>query len=228
MKYSWLHKEGRDRLLVFCNGWGMDPRPFLVLAASAYDVLNLYDFRNVRECGAPLDLLAEYDERLLLGWSMGVWAGQQLFAGHEQLFTRTIAVNGTLCPVDDRYGIPRKLFAGTMEGWSESARHRFYRRLCGEREVEERFLQNQPLRSLADQQDELAYYLETAGHLERERSIYREVVISAKDRIVPTAHQLAYWGEAGVVRLAGGHFPFYCWDCWDDLLKHVHDERKAR
>lgn len=226
MKYGWLHNDGRDRVVVFCNGWGMDPRPFRPLGTRKYDVLNLYDFRETDAAEKLPDLLAGYDEYTLLGWSMGVWAGQRLFADRRISFTRTIAVNGTLCPVDDRYGIPRDLFAGTMAGWSELARCKFYHRLCGGRDIEQRFLENQPERSLAGQQEELAYYLDVAGCIGVEKSIYREIVVSDKDRIVPTEHQLAYWGHDKVVRVAGSHFPFYRWTCWDDLLAGINGCRE--
>lgn len=221
MQYSWLHNTKRDRLLVFLNGWGMDAQPFKSLGTRQYDVLNVYDFRNMDETDHLFALIAGYSEYILLAWSMGVWAGQRIFAGRDALFARTIAINGTLCPVDDRYGIPRDLFIGTMDGWSDLSRRKFYHRLCGSHEVEARFLENQPDRDFSDQQDELAFYLEFEDCMDRDVSIYREIVVSDRDRIVPTAHQLAYWGADRVVSLEGGHFPFYCRDCWDDLLEYV-------
>lgn len=220
MRNTWLHgKTARRRrhLLVFCNGWGMDGRPFRLLGTRDYDVLHLYDFRDFEGAKRVLDLAAGYDRRVLLGWSMGVWAGQRLFAHRPQSFTATIAVNGTLCPIDETRGIPRKLFAGTLENWSELTRRKFYHRLCGGGAVEDCFLKSSPARSLADQRQELAVYLETADCLGREQSIYRLAIVSDRDRIVPTANQLAFWGPE-VRMLAGSHFPFYRWSCWDDLL----------
>ncbi len=216
MKSCWQHRANREKLLVFCNGWGMDERPFLPLASRDLDVLHCYDFRQI-DIDAVLPEIGAYRERVLLSWSMGVWGGQQIFGESSEQFDRTIAVNGTLCPVDDRFGIPRNLFAGTLEGWSQITRQKFYRRLCGNGEIERRFLQHQPARSLADQRQELAYYLDAADCGKREQSIYREVVVAEKDRIVPTANQLAFWGERATM-LADSHFPFYRWHCWDDLL----------
>lgn len=228
MNYCWLHKENRNRLIVFCNGWGMDGQPFRPLESHEYDVLNLYDFRNL-ECNKELDtLLAGYGEYILIGWSMGVWAGQKIFAESSYQFTRTIAINGTLCPIDDHYGIPRELFVGTMKGWSDLARCKFYHRLCGSMEIEHCFLANQPDRSLTDQQDELAYYLDAACCMKREESMYSEVIVSDRDRIVPTAHQLEFWGKEVAVQLAGSHFPFYHFSRWDDLLNCIHNSSQYR
>lgn len=228
MRYRWLHQHGRDRVIVFCNGWGMDAGPFTPLHARAFDVVNLYDFREPDQAGLPSEIFTDYGDCILVGWSMGVWVGQRLFGHCQQRFSRTIAINGTLCPLSDRYGIPRELFAGTRDAWSDLSRRKFYHRLCGSREVEHRFLEHQPERTLLDQQDELAYYLEAGDCLEKKESIYREVAVSDNDRIVPTANQLAFWGNERVVRLTGSHFPFYRWPAWDDLLDSLQGASNTR
>lgn len=199
----------------------MDAHPFLPLASREYDVLHLFDFCELSAIAPVLAEIEPYSERILLSWSMGVWGGQQLFADHPHLFARTIAINGTLCPVDDQHGIPRELFAGTMRGWSEASRRKFFRRLTGGGAIEQQFLQHQPNRLLADQQRELACYLSAVDCIARERSIYQEVFISEHDKIMPTANQLSYWGESGAM-LGGGHFPFYRWQSWDQLLADIH------
>ncbi len=221
MKTSWLHRKGRDRLLVFCSGWGMDPEPFRELASSERDVLMFYDYRGMDTFSGAAAEIDGYSERILLGWSMGVWCGQRLFGDMNHLFSRSVAVNGTLCPVDDTFGIPRQLFAGTMHRWSPQTRDRFYHRMCRDPEVLKRFLARQPVRGLGDQQAELAYFLKTVDCVNPDHSIYREILITEGDRIVPTAHQLAYWGRARVTMMAGSHFPFYRWNSWDELLERI-------
>ncbi len=221
MKSEWLHKGQGDTLIVFCNGWGMDSHPFSVVSAEKYDVLNLYDFRGYEDLTSVLQVMSRYNERILLSWSMGVWAGQLMFSTYTDLFSRRIAMNGTLCPIHDDLGIPRELFAGTMQTWSDISRSKFYYRVCGNRQIHARFCDHQPQRSLADQQQELGYYLQAADCIQRDKSIYTEVIISDNDRIVPTAHQLAFWGEDNVTFIAGAHFLFYNWECWDDILAAV-------
>lgn len=199
----------------------MDFHPFVPLGSRDYDILHICDFSELSARNEVLTDIDPYSERILLSWSMGVWGGQRLFAGYAHLFARTIAVNGTLCPVDNHYGIPRELFAGTLSGWSELSRRKFYRRLTGGGAIEQKFLQYQPKRSLTDQQRELAYYLSDADCISRTQSIYREVLISDTDRIVPTVNQLSYWGKKNVQHV-GGHFPFYSWNDWDHLLSDIH------
>lgn len=199
----------------------MDPHPFKLLGSRDYDILHIYDFSELSTIDGVLADINSYSERILISWSMGVWGGQHLFDGLGHLFARSIAINGTLCPVDDQYGIPRELFAGTMGGWSELSRRKFYRRLTGGGTIEKKFLKYQPMRSITDQKRELAFYLSDADCIARNQSIYREVLISDRDRIVPTVNQLSYWGK-DIVMHAGGHFPFYDWNSWDHLLSDIH------
>ncbi|MFV0435891.1 MAG: pimeloyl-ACP methyl esterase BioG family protein [Desulfopila sp.] len=151
MIVHWQYRANRRKLLIFCNGWGMDELPFTALASDAYDVVLLGDFRQMPPAAQILAEVASYAELTLVAWSMGVWAGQRLFAGEGNRFARTIAINGTLCPVSDRFGIPGELFVGTLSGWSELARKKFYHRLTADRDTEKEFLVRQPRRTLIDQ-----------------------------------------------------------------------------
>lgn len=96
MQASWLHKSDRDRLVIFCNGWGMDRFPLESLGSSEYDVLMLHDYRDLD--GAPdlAKIAGDYRQLVLIGWSMGVWVGQKLFADKKHLLHRSLAINGTL------------------------------------------------------------------------------------------------------------------------------------
>lgn len=223
MKYSWLAQSERKRLLLFCNGWGMDETPFLKLATTGMDVLVLSDFRAIdRQDGAAIlasiRKTGQYDEIVLLAWSMGVWAAHQLFTGHENRFHRRIAVNGTLCPISDNYGIVKKLFTATAENWSKTSRFKFYRRMCADKYVLAEFLNNQPTRTLVDQQQELNWYLEHVGCHVAARDFFTEIWVSADDRIMTTENQLNFWGST-VHLLQGGHFPFYQAGSWCQLVE---------
>jgi len=218
MKSSWLHKGKHKKLIVFCNGWGMDGCPFLGLKCAAYDVCMFYDYRRIIE-QLPIDIaFHRYEQVHLVSWSMGVWVGQKLFAEKQHLFNRTIAINGTLCPIDDRFGIPVQVYDGTLAGFSEAARLKFYRRMCREKRGIKRFLAQQPQRSVQDQAEELVVLREIVDCLDSEESIYREVLVSEQDFIVPTANQLNFWRQGLITRLTGYHFPFYLWQSWDQLL----------
>jgi pimeloyl-[acyl-carrier protein] methyl ester esterase len=219
MKTLWLHKHNRERLLVFCNGWGMDARPFAPLQAHAYDVLMCYDYTDLEVDLDMIALIGSYAEAHLLGWSMGVWAGQCLFAAAAGQFQRKIAINGTLCPIHDRFGIPVEIFSSTLEHFNISARLKFYRRMCRERGILETFLANQPERKIDEQRAELEHLLQTTDCLSAAASIYTDILIANRDYILPTANQRRFWQQKKVHLVDGCHFLFYGWNSWDDILR---------
>lgn len=222
MKSCWLHRSGRPNLILFCNGWGMDQYPFQPLGSMSQDVLMLYDYTDIPS--EPQDIIRSmdgYHSITLVAWSMGVAYAQKLFANCSSLFTKTIAVNGTLCPINDHCGIPVKVFAATRDDFSERARLKFYRRMCRDKLLLKVFLGNQPRRSVQSQQAELAaIYLDSVCETE-EISIYSNVVISQNDYIMPTLNQLNFWKNSPTHLLSGAHFPFYLWESWDDLLQFI-------
>jgi len=218
MEASWLHKDDRNKLIVFCNGWGMDGTPFRSLTSSQYDVYMLYDYRMLPSHLDLQGIIEPYAHVMLVSWSMGVWVGQKLFGRQGQIFHRTIAINGTLCPIDDRYGIPTRIFNATLAEYNSRARRKFYQRMCREKKTFTQFLSNQPQRTLEDQAEELAALQSIVTCLPVEKSIYNEIIISENDMIVPSINQYNYWQGRRVMVLRGFHFPFYSVQSWDHLL----------
>jgi len=129
-----MHRHSRQALIVFCNGWGMDDRPFRHLEADRCDVLMLWDYRQMTPVPDIVALAGQYAEIYLVGWSMGVWAGQRMFSPVREHFQAAIAVNGTLCPIHDRFGIPEATIAGTLRNFSEVSRDKLYLRMCRDRQ----------------------------------------------------------------------------------------------
>lgn len=218
MKSKWLHKKKASGLIIFCNGWGMDEYPVRFLESDQYDVLMLYDYSSIVPDTDFQQLFVGYSSVVLVSWSMGVWAGQQLFAGCRDGFSTTIAINGTLCPIDDQYGIPEKTVRSTLENLDEKGRLKFYSRMFRDRELYGDFLNQQPRRSVADQKNELAALLETVVCKVEEDPIYTTAIVSSRDLIMPTKNQLRFWPEKRVTRVDGSHFLFYSYDSWDDLI----------
>jgi hypothetical protein len=222
MKGSWLHRTGKDKLIIFCNGWGMDGKPFQPLASSENDVYMLYDYRDLIPQQPLEDIIHGYRQTSLIGWSMGVWVAQKLFADPADLFHRTIAINGTLCPVNDSSGIPVKIFAETLIGFNESTRMKFYRRMCREKTNLKIFLMNQPQRLPTEQRNELAALQRKVDCIAAEQSIYQEIIVAEYDWVVPSANQKRFWSERKITEIAGFHFLFYLWPSWDQVL-HLTD-----
>lgn len=218
MQGSWLHRAGREKLIIFCNGWGMDGTPFQLLTSSEYDVYMLYNYVDLIPSQPIKDIVHGYRQVSLVSWSMGVWVGQKLFSDSVDLLHRSIAINGTLCPIDDSLGIPEKIFAETLEGFDETTRMKFYRRMCREKTALKMFLARQPLRSPGDQCRELAALQRGIDCVSADLSIYQKVIIADCDLIVPSANQRQFWLGKETTEIPGFHFPFYLWPSWDQLL----------
>ena len=224
MKVHWIGSETSAELLIFCNGWGMDHHPFLRLNSTATDVAICYDYRSLKIPRSVTSALRSYQTINLVGWSMGVWTGQYLFSGYKDIFATTCAINGTLNPIDDQFGIPVELFEQTLATYSDETRDRFYRRMCKETGIYELFSQNPPRRTAEDQKEELLALKEYVNRKDLQHGFYKRVMISTRDRIVPTSNQKTFWYRCKPIELTGCHFPFARWDSWRDLLQTVEND----
>ena len=216
----WLFNNSHEKLIIFCNGWGMDHNPVSPLESGGYDVLCLSDYSNLELPFDPDTLGASYQSINLLSWSFGVWAAQHIFGDRTDAFDRCVAINGTLRPIDDRYGIPHQFFKATLDNFSESVRDRFYRRMCRPDPILEFFLDHQPERSLAGQQAELEIMAKLVGSYPAELSLYDTAIVSFRDMIVPTAHQRSFWqNRCPVIGIDGCHYPFAGFNSWSEILE---------
>lgn len=221
MKSRWLHHRGREQLILFCNGWGMDEMPVKPLVSHEWDVLMFCNYTDLVPDVDLGSLFTVYKDIVLISWSMGVWAGQQLFAAHQAELSASLAINGTLCPIHDRFGIPENVVRSTLSHFDEKGRLKFYHRMCRDRELYRIFLAKQPQRSLADQKRELTTLLEIAHCDLGDTPIYHRALIADHDFIMPTANQLNYWSEKKIRRVDAYHFLFYAYQSWDELVREA-------
>lgn len=212
MKALW-RRNGHQNLLVFCNGWGMDAGvvEHLTFAGDLLILSDFTDFTLPPDCETAIK---GYARRSLICWSMGVWMAARLMKNID--YERKVAVNGTLKPVDDNFGIPEVLFHGTLEKFDEKNRLAFYRRMCGSQDILKAFLLQAPVRELEDQRQELAFYW--THRRDEAENFYDLAVVARKDRIMPTVNQLRFWQGTPVHEMKGGHYPFFSFSCWEELL----------
>ncbi len=188
MKTLFLRRDGHARLLIYFHGWSMDetvldPASF----PDGFDVLVGFDYRDLTALPAEV---GDYAERLLVAWSLGVWAAARCrerfgFPG----LRRAIAVNGTLRPVSAEFGIDPAVFAGTAAHWLDpAARHNFHRRTGGGPE---------PRRDPGEQRDELLALEAMIAGTPAPRDCYDLALIGRRDRIFPAARQQLFWGAKG-------------------------------
>lgn len=223
MKTTFLHHQaGRDRLLIFFNGWGMDNALFQWWRGGDCDVLCAWDYTAL----TPLPDLAGYREIRLVAWSLGVWAAA---ASTMPVLAHATAVNGSLRPIDELFGIRPDIFQGTIDNWlDEQARERFRQRVAGPaakaRAVEEPAAAAAAAlergRQALAQRDELQALHKHISGRPAPANIYDLAVIGGRDRIFPPGALRRFWASAGV-RVsewpAAPHYPFADVQSWQEL-----------
>ncbi|ANT65938.1 DUF452 family protein [Prosthecochloris sp. CIB 2401] len=225
MRTEWLLHSARRRVVVFFNGWGMDHGIARHLLANTpegfgYDLLSCYDYGDPRLAPDTLTELGQYDERIVVAWSLGVWAAA--LSGIEGV-SRSLAINGTLTPLDRKQGIRPDIFQATLDGWSEKGRERFNRRICGSNESLELLQQMGVQRDIADQKRELEAIFSTLSHSTSATGYaswgFSRAVVGDRDMIFTPAAQEAAWQGVPVSVVSGmPHMPFAVMKGWQEVL----------
>ncbi len=197
MKVEKIIDEHRPRLLLFFCGWSASPLLFRHIAIEDdSDVWIVYDYRD---WNFPADI-SPYKEVRTIAWSLGVWVATYLCATWENVRWGTrIAINGTPLPIDDKEGIPKAIFKGTLEHLSAEGMLRFVRRMCGSREVLSIY-ESVPPRPLEVIREELQWlYTEICAYKEEKGCFtWTKAWISTADRIFPFENQRNAWKSLGV------------------------------
>ena len=203
MKYKWLNKENNQKLIIFFNGWGMDESVVKHLMTEDYDILMFYDY-NTLEIDFDFKTLNVYQEKYLVAWSMGVMTATLFDIG----YVSKTAVNGTLKPIDDEYGIPKRIYNLTLRGFSPKGAERFIKNM---------FKENCDLPVINREFENQKSELEALTHYKaNEKFGYDRIILSTEDKIIPTKNQAAFWGIEPNTK--GGHAPFNNYKKWSELL----------
>lgn len=215
--------EASDRLILYFNGWAMTPEAVEHLALPrGWDLLIVWDYRSP---DLAIDL-TPYREIHLVAWSMGVWAADRFYTtrGKTLPIVQAIAVCGTGYPMDDRWGIPRVIFEGTLNGLNEANRTRFNRRMCGGKTYRHLFdaLQRRSTEEIREELELVYDHEQHEGHTcpKAESAPWTLALVGREDKIVPSHNQEAYWAGQGVPMRIGetsAHYMLGEYSAWEDL-----------
>ena len=216
MRIEWINKKDDNRVVVFFNGWGMDAAAVAHMTAEC-DLLMCYDYRRLEEAEFPS--LIAYREVIIVAWSMGVWAAANSIQRLDVHPIRWIALNGTEHPVDDRWGIPARIYGLTEKGMNEQGRAKFMQRMFGSREEAERFCTGIFVRTLEDVREELSRIRIQSAELTNELT-WDVAYVSEGDVIFPPVNQRVWWDKQGipVKTFPGGHYPFAHFRRWEEII----------
>lgn len=206
MEYEWINRAGNKDLILFFNGWGMEDTVVEHLDAENYDVVMFYDYNNL-ETDFNFKL-QEYKEINLVAWSMGVLTAA-IVLKNVPLHSKT-ALNGTLKPIDLKYGINPKIYDLTIKKFNSESRKIFIQNMF-EEPVPEKFMQG--TRTSENLKNELIALKSYSADKEFK---YDKIYISNNDKIIPSKSQINYWKTEA--NLSGGHYPFNSFSKWSELL----------
>ena len=219
MKNCWLNKQNNKSLIVFFAGWSFDENPFKILSCEGYDVLMVYDY-NELSIPNELNNLSEYENKILITWSMGVFTAY-LFKDLFKDFNYKIAVNGTVSPVDNEFGIPIRMFELTLKHAEKGLEGKFYQNVFSNEEEFEIYSKTPVQRSIENRVSELEnlYNFIKNTNVDYEK-FYDFAIVSEFDKIIPPKNQLASHksNNVPVIELETGHFPFYKFSSWKEVV----------
>lgn len=206
MKYKWLSKQNNSKLIIFFNGLGMDENAVKHLDTEDYDVVMFYDYNDL-ETDFDFSALNTYREKNLIAWSMGVMIATNFFSNSLCELSGATAINGTLKPIDTKFGINPKIYDLTIRGFNSE---KFILNMLDKLEPVDDI---KPNREFENQKNEL---IAIKNYSVKEGFEYNKVLISDNDKIIPTKSQCAYWNiEAN---LKSGHYPFHLFRKWSEIL----------
>lgn len=199
MQTHWLTQEpGHDKLMIVALGWAGSPAA-APAAPPGYDMLCLYDYRSLAVLD-PADY-ARYSVIDLAAWSFGVLMAQLVCA--RLSLHCALAFNGSPKPLDDRFGIPKRVFCVTQKGIRQSGVGLFFKRAYGGLVPPSHL----PQRGLAELADELDALAAAADNPAPGGVAWNGALIGSRDAIFPPQNLHAYWGKRAVA-FDAPHYPF--------------------
>ena len=222
MKTYIRRREKNDQLVVVYGGWGTDENVFIPLCSDEFDFILFYNYSA--DDALVLPEMKTYSKITVIGWSLGVWAAEYLAEKTGIKPHITIAVNGTPIPADDQYGIPHKVFEGTLNNITEENMEKFYLRMFGDKKTYKLNQDRIPHRTVKSLHDELRWLYNRMMEQKEPGFKWDYAVTSEKDRIFPANRLTGYWekeAETKQIILPLPHYIFNKWVTYSDFIRFI-------
>jgi len=208
MKSKLYIQNESKKIIIFFAGWGVDTNPFhKEILSSKKNILFIYDYTGIEISPELKEILSDdyYTEISVIAWSMGVMVANTLLQGHK--LKNAIAINGTLEPISDKYGIYERIFDLTINSFNDETAINFAKRMC--LSDYNKYKENFPERiNLKEELLSLKQYAQNKN--KSEKNIFTNVIISENDKIIPPKHQLDFWKTKGIIPKILKDSPHFC------------------
>lgn len=206
MKQVFITKNNTPDLLLIFSGWGTHPQIFGTLR-NARDICICYDYRD--DTFNP-HLIADYKDITVIGWSFGVYMAAYTFSKYLLKANKTVAVNGTMQPIDDTYGIPQTLFDMTLDSLTDCSFQKFQKRICGNIKQYSIHKEALSVRAIPEVKEELSVLQNRVANTRNINFHWDIAYISDNDLIFTPERQEAFWSNyhiSSIRRINDAHFP---------------------
>ncbi len=209
MRYFWINKQKNSNLIIFFSGWGMDEKS-VFLNYENFDIVIFYDYKDIIIENNLMEEFLNYKSVYLIAWSMGVIMSTLLIKKLNNI-KKSIAINGTLKIIDDKFGIPIKIFNSTLNNLNEVTILSFFNNMgykdfkIPNRNFESQFIE---LKSIEN------FYKNNNFNANFDR-----ILIGEKDIIVPYKNQKRAWENKNFITIDGGHYIFNKFKKWEEIIK---------
>jgi biotin synthesis protein BioG len=209
MKTKWLHKSENEKLIVYFAGWSMNGSEVSQLKTTDFDVLAVYDYKDLT---FDSELIQPYQEVYIIAWSFGVAVANEVSLPAK----KSIAVNGTLKPIDDNFGIMDTFFDQTLATMNEENYQSFLARTFNKTDDRSAI----SFREIDEQREELRILGKTFRNCQMENH-FDLAVISKRDRIFLKRAQNAFWETQNcrTIEITSAHYPFQNWKSWQEIIE---------
>ncbi len=200
MRWQKTVDHNSTRLLLIFSGWATNAETLKNVSLAGYDTIVVWNYTSD---DLPIDILTPYSEIILVGWSFGVFmAGRFLHNNPGLPITLRVAVNGTLHPVHEKFGIPKRIFSLTLRHLNKESISQFWERMCGE--GPKHLPADRPEEELKAELERIAWLYEHEGE---PKAVFDKAFIADNDKIIPTRNQTNAWETTDCFIISGAHFP---------------------
>ena len=223
-----IYNNHSDKLILVFADWGMDETAFPNLSCTTFDLMICFNYTT-------LDFhnkFSKYREINIVAWGAGVWAASAAFDRHYRNLKlsgklsivrllkklgRCVAVNGTLCPVSNTWGVSEEQFAIMLESLKEGSGSNIPR-----------------TRAAEDMLNELASIRENFVFCNA--VLWNRIIIGKNDILIPVEKQREFWNDFQmslnpdnklafnakdfcISTINAGHNPFSIWKSWEEIIE---------